>query len=153
MRILKKVAAVLLLLFLIAGCSLLALRKWPWFFGSYPQFGSLTPNSMKIETAIWMVDEGSVSVEVKELNKCVMVLNSLRLGRNSQEHQCLNSGKLIIVDANGKAFDIGLLSGRDPNRFEFRYMSSIYSMPREQFMSAMRSAGITDNVLTKLERR
>ncbi len=137
--------------FILIVLSVVVYWKWPWLLGSRPAFPSPVPSSV-----VFSVREGLTPTPTDTTAEfyvrtnttepaCAAVLTVLREGRKSQEHRCMNYGSLILHYAAGGSSILGILPGHHADRYEFRYNHALYSVPRNDFISAMKSMGVPES--------
>lgn len=79
-----------------------------------------------------------------DLDAISAFLGALRRAKESGDHKCASTARVLIRRKQEPTIDIELLPGHDPRFYEYRHDGHIYRTPRPGMLAALKRLGLTD---------
>ena len=113
-----------------------------YWYGATPRTGE-RPNlrrgvPISIEISVWSQPLATIT-NTAEMNS---IVEMLRAGRATPEHECKDRGKMVLHFADGDTTRLGFLPGHHRLRYEFRTNRGLFAVSRSQFLKALKSGGV-----------
>ena len=105
----------------------------------------------EVEVVVWHYQKnGAVqepSVKSQNSKAIAQLVDVLKTAVETKDHRCAARGK-VILKSSDRNFELSILPGHNPGRYEFRFNDHIYFVPRNEFVRAMETLGVIDMPLT-----
>jgi len=81
-------------------------------------------------------------VRSKDANDIQAFIKLVKSGEETKDHRCASVGQIIFERKNGRKSEIMILPGHNADRYEFRHRGKIFSVPRDEFITALKNLGV-----------
>ena len=134
----------------IAVLALLARGLHWWYWPNHPTLSADTVESITVRLGKYEPNPGfgpgyeqmRSEVTIGDRDLMQPLLDAFRTATRGEQHNCGNSGVILIRRKDGTDDEVFILPGHDERYYEYRLDSRICRVDREPFLAALKALGL-----------
>jgi hypothetical protein len=118
--------------------AVLSIGVWAYWYRTGSRVH--VPSGSAVSATVFILDQPLATITNAE--GLVTLTKTLRSGRPVRQHECAAAGSIETRFADGRTLSVAFGPGHESSRYEFGTDGHLYSVPRSQFLGALRAGGI-----------